>query len=237
MKAFLLVAGLGTRLRPLTEKIPKCLLPISAKPLLQLWLERLAAAGVTEVLINTHWLHEQVEQFLHQWADCPVEVVVFHEQTLLGSGGTLWANREWPDEKEPFYIIYGDNLTDVDLRQMGSFHRSHGLPFTLGVFHAAHPERCGIAEVDEQGLVTAFVEKPEKPGSDLAAAGMYMADSRIFTYFPERSAIDPPLDLGFHVLPELINRMKVFPVNRVIDIGTPASYDQAREAARQLHWV
>jgi mannose-1-phosphate guanylyltransferase len=237
MKAFLLVAGLGTRLRPLTEKIPKCLLPISGKPFLQLWLERLALAGVTEVLINTHWLHEQVEQFLHQWGDCPVKVIIFHEQTLLGSGGTLWANREWLDDKEPFYIIYGDNLTDVDLREMGSFHISHGLPFTLGVFHAEHPERCGIAEVDEQGLVTGFVEKPEEPCSDLAAAGMYMADSRIFAYFPEQLAIGTPFDLGFHVLPKLIGSMKVFPINRVIDIGTPASYELAREAARELHWA
>lgn len=237
MKAFLLVAGLGTRLRPLTDTTPKCLLPISGKPILQHWLERLARAGVTEVLVNTHWLHEQVETFLARWQECPVDVVLFHEDELLGSGGTLWANRKWVDGREPFYIIYGDNLTDVDLREMASFHIAHGLAVTLGVFHAEHPERCGIVEVDGEGVVTGFVEKPQNPVADLAAAGMYMADSRIFAGFPDNALDRIPFDLGFHVLPRLVGSMKAFAINRVIDIGTPASYDLARSAARALHWA
>lgn len=231
MKAFLLTAGLGTRLRPLTDKIPKCLLPIGSKPLLQIWLETLAKQGVDEVLLNTHWLSQKVEAFLATWAGEKPLVRLFHEPTLLGSGGTLLANREWVKNEDAFCIIYGDNLSDVDLRAMRAFHLQHGLPFTLGVFKTLQPEYCGIAEVDEQGLVVGFVEKPSAPKSDLAAAGIYLADQRIFEYFPpgRGQQVRVPLDLGFHVLPRLVGQMRPFLINQVIDIGTPESYARAGE--------
>ena len=149
MKAFLLAAGVGTRLRPLTDEIPKCLLPIGGKPLLQIWLELLGRHGVSEVLVNTHWHAGKVEAFLSSdyanyaeengltqrrkgakgFEDCTddeggkerewPEVRVFFEEELLGSAGTLWENREWVGDGEPFFILYGDNLTNVDLEDVG----------------------------------------------------------------------------------------------------------------------
>ena len=230
MKAFLLSAGLGTRLRPLTDEIPKCLLPIGGKPLLRIWLENLEQHGIDEVLINTHWHHRKVSEFLSEWRSRRLRIVPFHEPALLGSGGTLLANRDWVANGEPFYILYGDNLTDVDLTGMLPFHQEHGLPFTLGVFKAEDPKRCGIAEVGEDGLVTAFVEKPEHPKSDLAAAGVYLADLRVFDFFPdEESVLTGPLDLGFHVIPKLVGKMKVYFIEDfLMDIGTPQSYEAAQ---------
>ena len=272
MKAFLLSAGLGTRLRPLTDEIPKCLLPIGGKPLLQIWMELMGRHGVSEVLVNTHWHAEKVESFVNSYSllvngltqrrpsticgsygagkDAKayeeritnqqitnnfLKVRVFHEAELLGSAGTLWANRGWIEDGEAFFILYGDNLTNVDLGKMWRFHKGHGLPFTLGVFKAERPETCGIAEVDGDGMVTGFVEKPDEPKSDLAAAGVYVADSRIFDFYPEDTEVRKPLDLGFDVIPNLVGKMKAYVIDEFLtDIGTADSYEKAKKEADKL---
>jgi mannose-1-phosphate guanylyltransferase len=234
LKAFLLAAGLGTRLRPLTDQVPKCLIPIGGKPILQIWLEHLAREGIDEVLVNTHWHHHKVENFLKNWPTNQPNVIPFYEPRLLGSAGTILANKYWVEDGLPFFIIYGDNLTTVNLRKILNFHLGHGLPFTLGVFRSEHPEQCGIAEVNKDGIVIEFVEKPKKPKSDLAAAGVYVADRRIFDFFPEikagwEGASDLPLDLGHDVIPRLVGRMKAYRVHEfLMDIGTLDQYEKAQ---------
>ena len=100
MRAFLLAAGLGTRMGEITRRTPKCLLPVAGRPLLGHWLDRLAEAGVSAVLVNTHYLADQVQGFLAE-ASRPLEVEVFHEAELLGSGGTLARNRGFVPRGEP----------------------------------------------------------------------------------------------------------------------------------------
>lgn len=235
IKAFLLAAGLGTRLRPLTDEIPKCLLNIGDKSLLQIWLENLTQHEIDEVLINTHWHHEKVEAFLENWRSNRLRVKSFYEQSLLGSAGTLLANKDWVADRQPYFILYGDNLTNVDLTKIYAFHCQHGLPFTLGVFKAEEPSRCGIAEVNQEDVVIDFVEKPENPKSDLAAAGIYVADSRIFDFFPPNPESIRPLDLGFHVIPRLVGKMKVYYIEEfLMDIGTPESYERAQKIYPQM---
>jgi NDP-sugar pyrophosphorylase family protein len=163
------------------------------------------------------------------------DIKLFYEKELLGSAGTLLANREWVADGWPFFILYGDNLTNVDLRRMYEFHLGHGLPFTLGVFKAERPESCGIAEVDEDGVVVGFEEKPERPKSDLAAAGVYMADQRIFECFPEGADGMRPLDLGFDVIPRLAGKMKAYFIEEfLMDIGTVESYRKAQDIYPQI---
>jgi mannose-1-phosphate guanylyltransferase len=233
MKCFLLAAGLGERLRPLTETTPKCLLPIGGKPLIEIWLQHLQRHGVDEVLINTHWLHKKIDEFLKTWPDERLRISQFHEPTLLGSAGTLLANRHWVNEGKPFFIIFGDNLTNVDLTKMLSFHNTHDMPFTLGVFKTDRPNQCGIAELSEDGTVVRFVEKPRNPTTNLAAAGVYVAEETIFDYFPKQHSnnLSRPLDLGYHVIPRLVGKMKAYLIREVlIDIGTPESYQKAQQA-------
>lgn len=225
MKAALLIAGLGTRLRPLTNSTPKCLLPIQGVPLLLIWFEKLLAAGVTEVLINTHWLAGQVVEFVTRSTPSGLKVTTFYEPTLLGSAGTLAANREFFDA-EPFFIIYGDNLSDVDLADLYAAHMRHRPLLTLGTFAAEFPERCGIAEINDQGVIEGFVEKPHAPRSNRAAAGIYVAEPAVFDYFPEWSQ-SSQLDLGFDVIPKLVGKMRNYPINQLIDIGTPENYRRA----------
>ncbi|MBE9521292.1 MAG: nucleotidyltransferase family protein [Proteobacteria bacterium] len=239
VKAFLLVAGRGERLKPLTETVPKCLLPINGKPLLEIWLEHLQRSGIHDVLINTHWLHEKIEEFVANWSvfHKKMRIILFHEPVLLGSAGTLLANRQWAGEG-PFFIIYGDNLTNFDLQRMLAFHYESGLPLTLRVYKGADPQRAGIVSVNEAGVITTFEEKPVKPKSDLGAGGIYVADGRFFDFFPKphHSPEAGLLDLSYHVLPRMVGAMQAYESGEFsMDIGTPKSYEAAQREWRKLH--
>src|SRR5215831_8345640 len=112
MKAFILAAGSGTRLRPLTDTIPKCLLPIQGVPLLKIWLDNCAASGITEVLVNVHSHAGQIRKFVSQQAD-GLHVRIAEEHELLGSAGTLAENGSFVTGDEAFFILYADVLTNV----------------------------------------------------------------------------------------------------------------------------
>src|SRR5215813_5527409 len=122
MKAFILAAGSGTRLRPLTDSVPKCLLPIQGAPLLKIWLENCAAAGISDVLVNVHSHAGKIRDFARTHK-VPVQVHIAEEEELLGSAGTLAANREFVSGEEIFLVLYGDVLTNVNLAELLSFHR------------------------------------------------------------------------------------------------------------------
>lgn len=229
-QAFLLAAGVGSRLEALTRETPKCLLPIRGKPLLQIWFELLRSQDFTQALLNTHWLHRQVEAFVARWQrDNPLpRISLFHEPVLLGSAGTLSANRNWVKPGNPFLILYADNLTNVPVGKLLDFHGRHGLPFTLGVFRSAYPKHCGIAEFGPDDLVIGFEEKPAHPKSEWAAAGVYVADDRIFEVFPSFDE-SKALDLGFHIIPRLAGKMKAYYIHDfLMDIGTADAYQQAQ---------
>jgi mannose-1-phosphate guanylyltransferase len=138
VKAFLLAAGIGSRLRPITDITPKCMLTIGDRPLLDIWLAAFDRAGVDEVLVNLHHLPNVVRRHLaaHQG---PPTVRTVYEPELLGSAGTLGTNRQWVDGEELFLACNADNLTDFDLRSLVDGHRKHGAIATLAVFHSPDP--------------------------------------------------------------------------------------------------
>jgi mannose-1-phosphate guanylyltransferase len=225
MKAFLLAAGLGTRLRPLTDHVPKCLVDIGGRPLLDIWLDALASAGIDEVLVNVHHLHHLVEEHVAARAGRAPCVKIVHEPVLLGSAGTLRANRDFV-AGEPFFLaINADNLTTFDIGRLVQAHHDAPLLATLAVFRAPHPERCGIVTV-EDGVVVAFEEKPTHPVGDLANAGLYAFDPQVLDHLQG----DDPLDIGHHLLPQVVGRSRVLDVGEefFLDIGTPEALEQAR---------
>jgi len=227
MKAFLLAAGEGTRLRPLTQSIPKCLIPIQGTPLLAIWLDLLARSGFDEVLVNLHHLPERVTDFLSRH-DSKLRVETRYEPTLLGSAGTVLANRDFVDGERDFLVAYADNLTNAPLADMCAFHRSREEEMTLGVTRTDRPSEKGILVVDDSDTVVAFEEKPKRPRSDLANAGIYVARPGIFDAFAEVRT-GAALDFGFHVLPALAHRSNVYRISSfLMDIGTPEAYDTAQ---------
>src|SRR5437667_4589830 len=132
MKAFLLAGGHGTRLKPLTDSIPKCLLPIRGIPMLQIWLDLCRRHCVDEVLINLHSHGDAVRRFIQQQKN-ELKVHLFEEETLLGSAGTLLANRNWVKGEASFWVFYADVLTTADMNRMLEFHRSRAQIATIGV--------------------------------------------------------------------------------------------------------
>lgn len=202
-----MAAGLGTRLRPLTERVPKCLVPIAGRPLLDYWIDVLARAGVREALINTHHLADQVRAYIQQVNGAgKLALVESYEPQLLGSAGTVHANRAYVPAGGEALIIYSDNLSDVDLAAVIAYHRSHHDPFTMLLFQAPRPEKCGIAELDGAGRIISFVEKPEAPRSNLANAGVYVVTGEAYREIADLDAFD----LGFDALPRFVGRMRGF---------------------------
>jgi mannose-1-phosphate guanylyltransferase len=231
-RAVLLAAGLGTRLRPLTDRVPKCLVEVGGRPLLDWWLAALARAGVRDVLVNTHHLREAVADFLAEAGPRHgLEIREAHELQLLGSAGTLRANADFIAGARDVLVVYADNLSEVDLGWLVRFHRGHPDPFTMLLFHAPRPRECGIAELDAAGRVVVFVEKPESPTSDLANAGVYVLDAAAWR---EIAALDA-FDLGYDVLPSFVGRMRGAVLDGYhLDVGTPEALERARADAGRL---
>lgn len=224
MKAFLLAAGHGTRLRPLTDQMPKCLVPIRGVPLLSIWLEICRQHGVDEVLVNLHSQPQMVRDFLAK-TQIDVRVRLFEEPALLGTAGTLRANREWVASESSFWVFYADILTTANLTRMADFHWQHQGVATLGVCHVRDPHRSGIVIVDEEGAVRQFIEKPENPPGNLAFGGILLARPELLESIPQEG----PADLGREVLPRLVNRMLAYLITEYhLDIGTQESYSAAQ---------
>jgi mannose-1-phosphate guanylyltransferase len=230
VRALLLAAGEGRRLRPLTDRVPKCLVPIGGTPLLGIWLQQLEAHGVRAVLVNTHHLARDVEAFLRSWPTT-MDVVTAHEPRLLGSAGTVLANRDFVADGEPFLIIYADNLSNLDLGKMARFHATHREPLTMGIVPTDRPREKGTVLVDSVGRVVAFEEKADHPRSNLSNAGVYVASADLFDDLRAAGPADV-LDFGHDILPRLVPRIIAYPIDEFMtDIGTPEAYARA-----QLVW-
>jgi len=224
LKAFLLAGGLGTRLRPLTDSVPKCLVPIRGKPLLDIWLELCARSGITEVLINLHAHAQPIEEHL-QRSHSPVEVRLVREDRLLGSAGTIAANRDWVGSDPAFWILYSDVLTNTNLRRMSEFHSRHEGVATLGLYQVRDPSRCGVAVTNESGIIVDFEEKPRNPRSRWVFSGLMVTGPDLFESIPACV----PADIGFHVLPCLRGKMLAYPIHDyLLDIGTLPNYQEAQ---------
>jgi len=224
-KAFLLAAGLGTRLRPMTETVPKCLVPIKGRPLCDYWFGLCEAHGIDEILMNTHYLAEQVREYVAGLRR-RVCVTLFHEETLLGSAGTVRENAAFVEGEDAFLVIYADNLSNVDLTRLLQFHVSHDGLITMGLFHTPFPKQCGIATLDDAGRIVEFVEKPEQPKSDLANAGLYVVDASTVADIPDDK---PVVDYGHDVLPCYVGKMYGLPLDCFhLDIGNLESYEKAQ---------
>jgi mannose-1-phosphate guanylyltransferase len=229
VKAFVLAAGLGTRMGAVTRTTPKCLLPVAGRPLLGRWLDLLARAGVREALVNTHHLAEAVRAFVAAGPH-PLEVTLVHEPALLGSAGTLRENRDFAAGEERFLVVYVDNASSVDLRTLVDAHPA-GTAATLGLFRVSDPQTRGIVELDASGTVVGFTEKPEHPKSNLAWAGLLVGSPELLAAIPDQT----PCDLGHDVLPRLVGRMRGIEIEGYHrDVGTPESYRQACSDIEEL---
>jgi len=226
MRALLLAAGLGLRLLPITATTAKCMVEINGRPLLDYWLELLFDAGIERVLVNTHWLADQVEAYVKasRWAD---RIDLVHEAELLGTGGTILANRKWFQEK-PFIVAHADNLTDFDVRGFIAAHerRPAGHAITMLGFRTDTPRSCGILELDRRGTVIAFHEKVDDPPGNLANGAVYIFEPEVVDSIAALGR--PQVDLSTEIIPDYVGRILcVETAGYHRDIGTPESLRRA----------
>lgn len=228
IKALLLAAGYGTRLRPLTNTLPKCLVKIKGKPLMSYWLEMFQSGGIEEVMVNTHYLPEAVKKFILN-SKHSAKITLRHEIELLGTGGTLLANREY-FSAAPFLVAHADNLTRFDMSDFLNAHKNRptGVEITMMTFLTDSPSSCGIVELNQDGIAIAFHEKVQNAPSNYANAAVYIMEPSVLEFIA--SLGKPVIDLSTEVLPFYLGRMKCY-LNQDYhrDIGTIESLEKAEK--------
>jgi mannose-1-phosphate guanylyltransferase len=222
LRALLLAAGFGTRLRPITDTMPKCLVPIHGKPLLGYWLDRLLEGGIDRILVNTHYMPEAVRRFVAQtpWSG---RVSMVHEEDLLGTGGTVLRNRDF-FLGQAFIVAHADNLTRFDARAFVDAHRKRprGVDITMMTFDTDAPQSCGIVDLDEKGVVVGFHEKSANPPGSRANAAVYIFEPSVLDFLA--SLNKDIIDISLEVIPRYLGRMHCFHnADYHRDIGTPES--------------
>jgi NDP-sugar pyrophosphorylase family protein len=229
VRALVLAAGMGTRIRALAGPLPKVMVPVAGVPVVDRVLAWLARSGVHEVAVNLHHEAERLAAHLATAAPAGVRVRLSHEEKLLGTAGALRPLTDFLTS--PFVVVYGDVVTDLDLGNLLARHRALGAALTMSLYDVPNPTECGIVGLDERGRVTRFVEKPARGEvfSTLANSGVLVIEPSVLDHVPPARGVD----FGHDVIPALLAEGAVvagLPLaagETVIDIGTPEGYERA----------
>jgi len=218
-------------MHPLTRSCPKPMLQVGGRPALDYLLDLCRAHGIREVAINLHHCPEAIPAYM---GDGQAHGMVIHyssEPVLLGSAGALRPLKSFLDR--PFFVLYGDVLTTMDLTAMARFHHAHGGLGTIALYRVPDPERCGVVETDAMGRIGRFIEKPA-PGqvfTNLVNAGIYLLEPAILAHLPDTV----PYDFGRDFFPHLLTAgvpLYGYPLledEYLLDIGTPENFAQAQK--------
>mgnify|MGYP001280581936 CR=1 FL=1 len=227
MKAILLCAGKGLRLRPYTNNTPKCLMPIKGIPLLEIWLEKLFNAGITEFLINTHHLSEKVYDYIN-YSKYKESIKIVYEQELLGTAGTLLNNISFFDNKDGIFI-HADNYMLDDLKNFIKFHinRPKNCLLSMMTFETDNPSSCGIIKKNNQNIVTKFYEKINGNYGNEANSAVYILSKEFQKIFLEKYPNSH--DFSTEVLSSMENKIVAYKTDKLfIDIGTVKNYNSVK---------
>lgn len=220
--AVVMAGGYGKRLLPLTEDVPKPMLPVGDRPLLEWVMENLRCAGVRRVVLTTHYKGDVIADHLGDGRNLGMEIRYVHEDQPLGTAGVL---SQFSTSNDPLLVVNGDVLTRVDYRSMLEFHQEHQADITVAV--QGYELRLPFGVVDTNGVqITGISEKPVM--RHFVNAGMYLVNPDLCSYIPDNQAYD---------MPDLINRLLAegrrvvsFPIREYwLDIGHLADYQQARQ--------
>ena len=228
MRAILLAAGCGTRLRPITNTIPKCLVQIKGLPLLEILLDRLTLAGIGPFLVNTHYLVDQVDAFIES-SRYKEQVTLVYEPELHGTAGTLIANLDFFKGQDGM-LIHADNYCLADFSAFVQAHKQRPAEcvMTMMIFRTDTPSTCGIVELDGRGVVIGFHEKVADPPGNLANGAIYILSSQLLERLEDD--LNTVKDFSTEVLNCFIGQIYTYETKEVfLDIGTQESYEQANK--------
>ena len=197
MKAIVLAGGLGTRLRPLTFAVPKPLLAVGEKPILQHIIERLAAAGCDEVILATGYLAELIKVYCGDGDRFGTRIRCIKEDQPLGTAGPLSLVRGQVAPDEFFILMNGDIVTQLDYGKMLRHARHRNYDLTVGYVHHKYQSPFGVLTIDGRGEITDIVEKPTL--RQRVSGGVYVAKG---------AALDHVPDNQFFTIPDLIQKLR-----------------------------
>lgn len=226
MKAVILVGGEGTRLRPLTLRTPKPIVPVVDRPFLRYQLDLLATVGITEIIFSVAYKPERIQAVFGDGSELGRRILYAVEETPLGTGGAV-KNAE-PQLDDLTVVFNGDVLTDVDLPAVIAAHKQADASATIVLFPVPNPAAYGLVETDARGHVSRFIEKPkpEQITTDRINAGIYVLDTRTLSLMPP--GVNHSIERGF--FPALLARgdrvLGYVHQGYWIDIGTPEKYLQ-----------
>ena len=218
MQALILAAGLGSRLRPITNTTPKCLVEVKGKKILEIWLEKLEKLGVENFIINTHHLSEKVDDYIKK-SRFKNKVKIIYEKNLLGTAGTLYKNANLITEDLIF--LHADNFTTDSLETLIKAHYSRPLDclMTMLTFTTDDPKSCGIIKTDLKEVMVDFVEKPKNYIGSKANAAVYILSKEFLSIFKE--SYKDSFDFSIDVIPNFKKRILTNQTeNFFIDIGS-----------------
>ncbi|OGD86954.1 hypothetical protein A2Z23_01695 [Candidatus Curtissbacteria bacterium RBG_16_39_7] len=208
MKAVILAAGQGERLRPLTKNIPKVMLPIGKYPLLEYNIRLLKKYGFDEIAINLFWHGVAIRKYFKDGKKWDVKIHYSEEKEILGTaGGTKKAAKLLElKTNDPLLIYYGDNLTNLNLKEFLSFHQSKKADLTMAVIKREDPLHSGILEFDRKGRIKRFLEKPttKKLFSHWISGAIYLLNPKILEFIPQKKFFD----FGRDFIPKLLELEK-----------------------------
>ena len=220
LSAIVLAAGVGSRLKPFTDSLPKCLMPIQGAPLLQYWLDCLLSLNLCRIAVNVHHHPQQVKKFLNR-DPYKHTVTMVHEKDLLGTAGTIRKLGSWV-AGGPLLVIHADNWCGANLKEFIYYHineRPLNTVMTMMTFNTEDPESCGIVTVDREGIVNQFYEKSSDSNGTLANGAVYIFEQEVIQFIQNQKSVS---DISLGVLPEFLGSIATW-FNREfhIDVGTP----------------
>lgn len=226
MQAVILSAGKGVRLRPLTNRVPKVMVSVHGKPLLQWQIEYVKRFGVKEIFINLHYLHEAVRNFFGDGKNFGVRIQYSYEKRLLGTEGALFPFRNFL--KGTFFLLYGDVFTNLDIKDVLRFHKKKQSDVTIVVRKTDHPRDSDLVRFADDSRLQRIYFKPHKalPSTQYGIAAIYMIESSMLQWLSSKK----PCDIAKDFLPKLIrSKKRLFCYNTTAlakDIGTKERYNE-----------
>ena len=232
MNAILLAGGFGKRLRPITNEIPKCLVPINNKPLIEFWIDNLKNSNIENTLINTHYLADKVTDF---FKNHPLKenIHLSHEEKLLGTAGTLKKNINFFGKRQDGLLIHADNFCQEEIKNLIRSHQNRPKKclITMMTFKTDSPSSCGIVEVDKNNIVQNFYVKEKNPPGNLANGAIYVLSKEFISNYTK--SFSDAVDFSLDVLPRLNGKIFTFHTSlKLVDIGTLKNYYQLQNELR-----
>jgi len=233
MKAIILAGGIGSRLQPLTYNIPKPAISLFDKPFITYQIDLLKKHNIKDIVINTHYLHNHIQNILGDGKKFGVNLYYSHEETPMGTAGSVKLAEKYFDD-ELIIILNGDILTDIDITSLINFHIEKKADITLALTRVKNPTEYGLIFTDAEMRIEKFLEKPSYDEAiiDTINAGIYVVNSKIFKDIPQNK----PYSFERDLFPKLlIQDKKIFGYANNnyywLDIGTPEKYYQAHKDA------